>query len=404
MRQFFIRTMGFTKDFLHMEAAGGIVLVAAALLALLIANTPLFGFYDHLLNGVKFRFGFVSPQTGFDLQLEKSILLWINDGLMALFFFLVGLEIKRELVEGELSSRDRALLPALAAVGGMLAPAAVFWLINQGHPDNLSGWAIPSATDIAFALGVLALLGSRAPTSLKILLTAIAVIDDLGAIIIIALFYSHGLHPVPFYFAAAALLGLFLLNRRNVTSIPAYVILGSILWVSVLQSGVHATLAGVAAALFVPTRCKTNPEYSPLKTLEHSLHPWIVFGVLPLFAFANAGVPFAGMGLHSLVDPVTLGIVLGLFLGKQLGIFLVLVLAIKTGLSPRPVGANWMQLYGVSVLCGIGFTMSLFIGGLAYEDVAMQASVRLGVLLGSLISAVAGYLILSRCAVNHHHE
>ncbi|MCM2344877.1 MAG: Na+/H+ antiporter NhaA [Alphaproteobacteria bacterium] len=398
MRQFFVRTMGFTKDFMHMEAAGGIVLVGAALLALLIANTPLFGIYDHLLNGIKFRFGFVSPETGFDLQLEKSILLWINDGLMALFFFLVGLEIKRELVEGELSTRDRALLPALAAVGGMLAPAAIFWFINQDYPHNMAGWAIPSATDIAFALGVLALLGSRAPTSLKILLTAIAVIDDLGAIIIIALFYSHGLHPVPFYFAAAALLGLFILNRRNVSSIPAYVILGVILWVSVLQSGVHATLAGVAAALFVPTRCRRDPEYSPLKTLEHTLHPWIVFGVLPLFAFANAGVPFAGMGLHSLVDPVTLGIVLGLFFGKQIGIFLVLVLAVKLGLSPRPAGASWLQLYGVSILCGIGFTMSLFIGGLAYQDVAMQASVRLGVLLGSLISAVVGYMILSRCA------
>lgn len=379
-----------------MEAAGGIVLVIAAAVALLIANTPLFPFYDYVLNGIKFHFGFVSQENGFNLQLEKSILLWINDGLMALFFFLVGLEIKRELVEGELSTRDRALLPALAAIGGMVVPALIFWAINKDHSSNLSGWAIPSATDIAFALGVLALLGSKVPVSLKILLTAIAVIDDLGAIIVIALFYGHGLHPVPLYFAAAALAGLFMLNHRNVCSIPAYVILGVILWVSVLESGVHATLAGVVAALFVPTRDRRDPEYSPLKTLEHSLHPWIVFGVLPLFAFANAGVPFSGMGFHSLVDPVTLGIILGLFFGKQLGIFSVLFIAIKLGLSAKPAGASWVQLYGVSILCGIGFTMSLFIGGLAYNDVEMQAAVRLGVLLGSVLSAGVGYLILYR--------
>ena len=372
------------------------MLVIAAAVALLIANTPLFPFYDYVLNGIKFHFGFVSQENGFNLQLEKSILLWINDGLMALFFFLVGLEIKRELVEGELSTRDRALLPALAAIGGMVVPALIFWAINKDHSSNLSGWAIPSATDIAFALGVLALLGSKVPVSLKILLTAIAVIDDLGAIIVIALFYGHGLHPVPLYFAAAALAGLFMLNHRNVCSIPAYVILGVILWVSVLESGVHATLAGVVAALFVPTRDRRDPEYSPLKTLEHSLHPWIVFGVLPLFAFANAGVPFSGMGFHSLVDPVTLGIILGLFFGKQLGIFSVLFIAIKLGLSAKPAGASWVQLYGVSILCGIGFTMSLFIGGLAYNDVEMQAAVRLGVLLGSVLSAGVGYLILYR--------
>jgi len=400
MRQFFIKTMGFTKDFFHMEAAGGLLLVAAALLALIVANTPLFGFYDHLLNGVKFRFGFISPGTGFDLQLEKSILLWINDGLMAFFFFLVGLEIKRELVEGELSTRDRALLPILAAVGGMLVPEAIFWFINRDTPENLSGWAIPSATDIAFALGVLALLGSRAPVSLKILLTAIAVIDDLGAIIILALFYSHGLSEVPFYFAGASLIGLFLLNRYNVCNIAAYTILSIILWVSVLQSGVHATLAGVAAALFVPMHSLKDNEYSPLKTLEPSLHPWIVFSVLTIFAFSNAGVPFAGMGWHSMIDPVTLGIVLGLFFGKQLGIFTVLFLTIKCGLSPKPEGTTWLQLYGVSVLCGIGFTMSLFIGGLAYQDIEVQSSVRLGVLVGSLVSAGAGYFILSRAAVS----
>ncbi|WP_435640106.1 Na+/H+ antiporter NhaA [Micavibrio aeruginosavorus] len=381
------------RDFFRLEAAGGIVLICASILALIIANSPLSGLYDHILNNVKFTIGF-STAEGYNLALQKSVLLWINDGLMAIFFFLIGLEIKREFLEGELSSRDRALLPALAAFGGMAVPAAIFWFINQGSPENLAGWAIPSATDIAFALCILTLVGNRIPISLKILLTAVAVIDDLGAIIIIAIFYSHGFNPEPLYFAAAALVGLFVLNRRNVLRIAPYILLTFVLWIAVLQSGIHATLAGVIAAMFIPLHGKKNPGKSPAKMLEHNLHPWVAFLVLPLFGFANAGVPFAGMGVDALVDPVTLGIALGLLVGKQIGIFGMIVLAVKTGLSPKPHNANWTQLYGVSVICGIGFTMSLFIGGLAYHDVHMQAVVRLGVLMGSIAAAALGYCIL----------
>lgn len=381
------------RDFFRLEAAGGIVLICASILALIIANSPLSGLYDHILNNVKFTIGF-STADGFDLALQKSVLLWINDGLMAIFFFLIGLEIKREFLEGELSSRDRALLPALAAVGGMVVPAAIFWFINKDTPENLAGWAIPAATDIAFALCILTLVGNRIPISLKILLTAVAVIDDLGAIIIIAIFYSHGFNPDPLYFAAAALVGLFILNRRNVLRIAPYILFTFVLWIAVLQSGIHATLAGVIAAMFIPLHGKKHPGKSPAKTLEHNLHPWVAFLVLPLFGFANAGVPFAGMGVDALIDPVTLGIALGLLLGKQIGIFGMIFLAVKTGLSPKPHNANWTQLYGVSVICGIGFTMSLFIGGLAYHDVHMQAVVRLGVLMGSIAAAALGYCIL----------
>jgi NhaA family Na+:H+ antiporter len=377
-----------------MEASGGIVLVITAIVAIIIANTSLFGVYDHILNGIKFRIGFNDLQGSFDYEIKKSILHWINDGFMAIFFFLVGLEIKREIVAGELSSRSRALLPAIAAVGGMAVPALIYWFVNLDTPENLVGWAIPAATDIAFALGVLALLGSRAPIQLKILLTAIAVIDDLGAIIIIAFFYTHHLNLEPLYFGAVAMLGLLVLNRAGISRTAPYVILGVILWVAVLKSGVHATLAGVTTALFIPVISKKHPGVTPCKDLEHALHPWVSFVILPIFAFANAGVPFVGMGLHSLVDPTTLGIVLGLVVGKQLGIFSMLWLCIKAGWSPMPAGTTWVQLYAVSALCGIGFTMSLFIGGLAFSDVEHQAAIRLGVLVGSVISATVGYTIL----------
>lgn len=383
------------RDFFKLSSAGGILLVIAAIAALIVANTDLYATYDYILHKIYFRIGFDRPgYGGFNFEIRKTVLHWINDGFMAVFFFLVGLEIKRELTSGELSSRSRALLPFLAAAGGMAVPALIYWLINRGEPANLAGWAIPSATDIAFSLGVLALLGSRAPIRLKVLLMAIAVIDDLGAIIIIALFYSQDLALTPLLFAAAALAGLLALNRRGVSIVSPYIILGIILWVAVLQSGVHATLAGVATALFVPVSCRRRPGFSPAQSLEHALHPWVIFGILPLFAFTNAGVPFTGMGVHSLAEPVTLGIILGLFLGKQVGIFMTLFLAIKLGLSPKIKGAGWIHLYGVSILCGIGFTMSLFIGGLAFADLHHQASIRLGVLLGSLVSAVAGYLIL----------
>lgn len=380
--------------FFKLEAAGGILLVIAAITALVIANSPLFAFYDTFLNEFKFRIGFDDIGETFDLQVRKSLLLWINDGFMAIFFFLVGLEIKREVMEGELSSRARALLPAIAAVGGMAVPALIYYWINIDHPDNWAGWAIPAATDIAFALGVLSLVGSRAPVSLKILLTAIAIIDDIGAILIIAIFYTSNLALMPLYFAAGVLVVMTLVSLRGVSATAPYIVLGVILWVAVLKSGVHATLAGVVTAMFIPMRAKGNEMFSPVKHLEHALHYWVAFGILPVFAFANAGVPFTGMGLHSFLEPVTLGIILGLVLGKPLGIFTLLFLTIKLGLSPKPEGATWLQLLAVSLLCGIGFTMSLFIGTLAFEGVEMQASIRLGVLVGSTISAIIAFIIL----------
>ena len=381
------------RNFFKLEAAGGILLAISALIALIIANTDLYGFYDYVLHTVKFRIGF-DAADGLDFEIRKSVLHWINDGFMAIFFFLVGLEIKREVVSGELSTRSRALLPAIAAVGGMIVPAVIYYIVNMDTPEDLAGWAIPAATDIAFALGVLSLLGSKAPVRLKILLTAIAVIDDLGAIVIIAFFYTSNLSIFPLYVAAAALVGLLILNRRNVCTVGPYILVGLVLWAAVLESGVHATLAGVVTAMFIPMVSKRDKGNMPLQRLEHSLHPWVAFGILPLFAFANAGVPFTGMGLSSLLEPVTLGIILGLVIGKQLGIFTMLWLTIKLGLSPMIKGAGWIHLYGVAALCGIGFTMSLFIGGLAFEDLHHQASIRLGVLVGSITSAMIGFAIL----------
>ena len=375
-----------------MEASGGIMLVLASVLALIIANTSGYSLYHHILNEVDFRVGFTGIGSG-EIELHKSILLWINDGMMAIFFFLVGLEIKREILEGELSTFKKALLPILTAIGGMAVPALVYYIINKDGAA-LDGWAIPAATDIAFALGVLAIVGSRAPVSLKVLLTAIAIIDDIGAILIIAIFYSPYLHEQILLYALVPIVGLFLLNRRGVVSKAPYILLGILLWIAVLKSGVHATLAGVITALMIPMRAPGNSGYSPVKTLEHSLHPWAAFLILPLFAFANAGVPFKGMGWESLLDPVTLGIAAGLFVGKQAGVFSVLWLTIVTGICEKPKDATWLQLYAVSLLCGIGFTMSLFIGGLAFSGVEMQASVRLGVLIGSIASAVLAYLLL----------
>lgn len=380
------------QRFIHMEASGGIMLGAMAILALMVANSPLLDPYYYVLKEVYFRIGFAEAGN-WDFEINKSVLLWINDGLMALFFFLVGLEIKREVKTGALSSPKNALLPAIAAIGGMAVPAGFYILFNHEDPEFLHGWAIPAATDIAFALGILSLVRSRVPPSLKILLTAIAVIDDLLAIIIIALFYSANIAIAPLYFAAAALAGLFLLNRANHMRMASYVILGVVLWVAVLQSGIHATLAGVVAALFIPMHNEKTGK-SPVKHLEHALHPWIAFAVLPIFAFANAGVPFAGMGLADLLHPVTLGIACGLFIGKQIGIFTLLWATIKLGLSPMPYNATWTQLYGVALLCGVGFTMSLFIGGLAFSDISMSAYIRMGVLCGSLLSGVCGYLLL----------
>lgn len=387
------KILDMARQFLDMESSGGIILAAAALAALILANTPAFDLYEYLMNNVHLFIGFKDTQ-GWSFEVENSLLLWINDGLMAIFFFLVGLEIKREIAEGELSSRDRVMLPAVAAIGGMALPAAMFWLVNQNHEHLLSGWAIPSATDIAFALGVVSLLGKRVPTQVKVLLTAIAIFDDILAILIIALFYGHGLVILPLVVAAAALLALYTLNRQNVIHPVPYIMLTIVLWIAVLKSGIHATIAGVVAAMFIPMRSQADPQISPCRDLEHALHPWIAFGVLPIFGFANAGVALSGVTMELVLGTVTVGIAAGLFFGKQLGIFAMIVLAHLLRISPRPQGVSWLQLYGVSVLCGIGFTMSLFIGGLAYQDPGMQAAVRIGVLSGSLASALLGYWIL----------
>jgi len=380
------------RDFFKMEASGGIVLVIAAALAVVVSNTELAGFYDWFLNiPVEVRIG--------ALQIAKPSLLWINDGLMAVFFFLVGLEIKREFLEGELSSVSQAMLPAVAAVGGMVVPALIYAGLNFGDAEDINGWAIPAATDIAFALGILALLGDRVPLSLKVLLAAIAIFDDLGAIIIIAIFYTSQLSLLSLVGGLVAFGVLVTLNLMRVVKIAPYVIVGIIMWVCVLKSGVHATLAGVALALTIPLRATDEHGHSPLRHLEHGLHRWVAFAILPIFAFANAGVTFKGIGLDSFVEPVKLGVSLGLFVGKQIGVFGVLWLMISRGFARMPDGANWLHLYGVSLLCGVGFTMSLFIGGLAWEHGHFDASVRLGVITGSIASAVVGFLVLSAASV-----
>jgi NhaA family Na+:H+ antiporter len=373
-------------SFIHHEAAGGVVMIIAAVLALLMQNSLLSSLYDSLLGTpVTLRVG--------ALSIDKPLLLWINDGLMAVFFFLVGLEIKRELVVGELSSIDRATLPAIAAVGGMVVPAAIYLAITANTPGASAGWAIPSATDIAFAVGVLTLLGPRVPTSLKIFLLALAIIDDLGAIIIIALFYTAKLSTAALAWAALGLILLVVLNRAGVTRTAPYVLVGIFLWICVLKSGVHATLAGVVTALAVPLTPQ-GEDASPLERLEEVLHPWVTFMVLPAFAFANAGVSLAGLTFGMLVAPIPLGIAAGLFVGKQIGIFGFTWAAVKLGFGRLPEGATWLQLYGVAMLGGIGFTMSLFIGMLAFPDPAFAVDVRLGVIVGSLLSALAGVAVL----------
>lgn len=381
------------RDFGRMQAAGGIVLILASALALIVANSALYPQYDRILNDVLFHIGFVNG-AAWDFQIEKSLLHWINDGLMVIFFFLVGLEIKEEMTEGSLATRRRLVLPAIAAIGGMAVPAVIYALVNMDAPENLRGWAIPSATDIAFALCVLSLLGNRVPLSLKILLTAIAIIDDLGAILIIALFYADALSLPVLLFCLVPLGAMAALNRAGVCAKGPYIVLGLILWAGLLHSGIHATLAGVATAMLVPVRGGADQAITPNSDMQAALHPWVAFLILPVFGFANAGVPFTGMGWHSLLDPVTLGIAAGLFIGKQTGVFLFTVIPIRFGWAEKPHGANWAQIYGVALLCGIGFTMSLFIGGLAFGGVEMQAGVRLGVLVGSLTSAVLAYGLL----------
>lgn len=375
------------KAFFQHEAAGGIVLLVAAIVALLMQNSPASWLYDSLLSTP------VTVRVG-ALNLDKPLLLWINDGMMAVFFFLVGLEIKRELVVGELSNVKQASLPAIAAVGGMVVPALVYSAINWSDDVALHGWAIPAATDIAFAVGVLALLGPRVPLSLKVFLLALAIIDDLGAIIVIAVFYTDHLTLEALALAAAGIALLIVLNANGVTRTAPYILVGLFIWVCVLKSGVHATLAGVVTALAVPLARPAGGGHGTLENLEESLGPWVKFMVLPLFAFANAGVSLAGMTLAHVFAPIPMGIALGLFLGKPVGIYCFSRLAIGLGLAERPEGSTWPQLFGVAMLGGIGFTMSLFIGMLAFVDATRAAEIRIGVLLGSIASALAGYLVL----------
>jgi len=375
------------QAFFEHQAAGGIVLMLAAVLALGLDNSPLAWVYDALLKTP------VVVQIG-ALELNKPLLLWINDGLMAIFFFLVGLEIKREVVEGRLSNMRQAGLPVLAAAGGMVVPALIFIVLNLDDPAALKGWAIPAATDIAFALGVLALLGPRVPPALKVFLLALAIIDDLGAIVIIALFYTSNLSLSVLGIAAVGIVLLAYMNHRNVTRVVPYLLVGLVVWVCVLKSGVHATLAGVAVALFIPLRATNDEGHSPLKELEHGLAPWVAFGIMPIFAFANAGVSLQGLALSDLLAGIPLGIALGLFVGKQLGIMVFVWAGVKLGIARLPDGVSWLQIYGVSLLAGIGFTMSLFIGTLAFSDPEHAAAVRIGVLAGSILSAIVGALVL----------
>ncbi|PZQ61011.1 MAG: Na+/H+ antiporter NhaA [Phenylobacterium zucineum] len=385
------RPVSAIQDFLRQEAAGGYVLMAAAALALVVANSPLAGGYFAALD-VKLGFAL----GGFHLR--ETVLHWINDGLMALFFLLVGLEIKREVLDGELSRPSRLVLPGLAALGGVAAPALIYVAFNASNPEAVRGWAIPAATDIAFALGVLALAGDRVPASLKIFLTALAVLDDLAAIVIIAIFYTAELHVGALAAAGGLLAVLFAFNRLKVQALWPYLLVGLVLWYFVLESGVHATLAGVALAMMIPlTRTPArpdSPDTSPLHRLEHGLHKPVAFLVIPVFGFANAGLALGDLTLRHFVDSIPLGIGLGLFLGKQLGVFLTSWLVIRMGWSDMPRGASTGQLYGVSVICGIGFTMSLFVGNLAFASPDLLAETKAGVFTGSLASALLGLLLL----------
>lgn len=381
------------QEFFRLEAAGGILLIAAAVLAMACANSPLASLYD------SFREMPVQLRVG-ELNLAKPLLLWINDGLMAIFFLLVALEIKREVLSGQLSSRAQLIQPLLCAVAGVAFPALIYAAINRDDPVAMQGWAIPAATDIAFALGILSLLGSRAPVAMKLLLSTIAVIDDLAAIIIIALFYTSDLSAVALISAGIAIAMMVVLNRRGVRSLTPYLLLGAVVWVCVLKSGVHATLAGVVTGLLIPHVNKSDAiddeiEHSPLESLEHALHPWVAYGILPVFAFANAGLVLSGVALSDVLSPVPLGIALGLVLGKPIGIVLAAVLGHVTGLARFGEGLGFKAIVGLGLLCGIGFTMSLFIASLAFDQQpALADSSVLGVLAASVIAATAGYFWL----------
>lgn len=375
--------------FFHWEAASGVLLVIAAILAMLVVNSPLQPFYNALLN-IPLEISFGSG------EISKPLLLWVNDGLMAFFFLMVGLEIKREVVQGQLSSIKKVTLPIAAAIGGIAIPALIYAALNFNDPFAMKGWAIPAATDIAFALGVLSLLGSRVPPALKLFLLALAIIDDLGAIIIIALFYTSSLSISSLGIALLTMVGLFILNRLRITALTFYFLLGLVMWVAVLKSGVHATLAGVVIALFIPLHRHEPEQPSLAERLENDLHLSVAFLILPVFAFMNTGVSLSGLSFDSLLTPIPLGIILGLFLGKQIGVMLFSWLAITLRIASLPDGVSWWQLYGVAMLSGIGFTMSLFISSLAFEQSASNFVVddRLGILVGSTLSAIGGYWLL----------
>ncbi len=377
------------REFLQKESASGLLIMGAALLAMIAENSPLKFLYDALLDTpLGIRVG--------ALAIDKPLLLWINDGMMAVFFFLIGLEIKREVLDGELSDPRRMALPAIAAIGGMVVPAAFYIYFNHNDPVAMTGWAIPMATDIAFALGILSLLGSRVPVALKVFLLTLAIIDDLGAIIIIALFYSTDISTLSLVISASTIVILFFMNRSGVNNIAPYILVGVVLWIAVLKSGVHATLAGVLLAFFIPLNRGSDEAGSPLRHLEHMLHPYVAFMIMPVFAFANAGIPIAGLSMDALTHPVPLGIMTGLFFGKQIGVLGFTWLTSVLRIGRLPEGVTWLQLYGVSALCGIGFTMSLFISSLAAEQAGTEliARYRLGILEGTVLSAITGYLIL----------
>lgn len=379
------------NKFLQQKSSTGILLMLAAALALLIANTPLSVYYDLLISTE------VAIKVGV-LEIAKPLLLWINDGLMALFFLLVGLELKREFLVGELNQASKIALPALGAVGGMAFPALVYLLFNAGDAYTVRGWAIPAATDIAFAMGILLLLGARVPSSLKVFLISLAIFDDIGAIAIIALFYTENISTIPVLIVAASLVVLFVMNRRGVNGIGMYLLVGVVMWVALLKSGVHATLTGVLLAMFIPLRSKHEDDDlpSPLLTLESDLHKMVSYAILPMFAFANAGVDLRGVGLEQLLHPVPVGVALGLFVGKQLGVFGVCWIGVKLGLASLPTGMNWKGLYGVAVLSGVGFTMSLFIGSLAFQETVANRifDERVGIIAGSLAAGLLGYFVI----------
>jgi len=382
--------------FLQADSIGGILLIITTLAALILVNSPFADLYENFLHiPMEIRVG--------ALHIDKTLHHWINDFLMAIFFLMVGLEVKREILEGHLSSVRKVIVPAIAALGGMVVPALVYIFFNYGDPVAMRGWAIPTATDIAFALGILTLLGNRVPVSLKIFLMALAIIDDLGAIVIIALFYTADLSLLSLYVAGFALSVLILFNLFGITKKSLYFAMATVLWVAVLKSGVHATLAGVAFAFTIPMNAvdENGRRYSPVREIEHDLHPWITFFILPLFAFVNAGVDMRSISLDQAIGPVPLGIALGLFMGKQMGVFVFSWVAIKLKIAHLPEGSSWLMLYGVSLLTGIGFTMSLFIDSLAFEDDTLFAYTdKLAILVGTFLSALIGYIVL-RIAVKN---